>query len=354
MILVYCVGYFGADPPDASRNAALPLAFAGTMLGPVLADDLLTLHVFWELTSIASFLLVGQSGEQREERRAAGQALLVAVLGGLAMLLGFVLLGAFIKSAELPFDPWLPAAMVAPTPVSAYLHAASMVEAGVYLVARLTPGFADAAVGWAPIAVVGVGTMLLGGWRALRETDLKRVLAFGTVSQLGFLMVLLGTGTPTATLAGIAMLLAHGLFRAPLFLSVGAIDHATGTRDLRRLSGAIVVDFPGPGHRRRDRGPVHRRRRRGEPGAGHPLRPRAGRRGGRTGQPTARGGRGRMNEDWFLPGTGRNHRDPSLLLELTTRVLFPTVLVFSRYLLFVGHYGPGGGFSGGPDRGRPR
>lgn len=268
VILWYCVGYFGPDSPQASRTAALLLAFAGAMLGLVLAADLLTLYVFWELTSVASFLLVGQAGAEPAERRAAVQALLVTVFGGLAMLLGFVLLGqaagtfvineiladppqgglvpvalplillgAFTKSAQLPFHPWLPAAMVAPTPVSAYLHAASMVKAGVYLVARLAPGFADQMVWWLPVVVFGLGTMMVGGWRALAENDLKRLLAFGTVSQLGFLIVLFGAGSRTAGLAGITMLLAHGLFKAPLFLTVGTIDHATGTRDVRKLSG---------------------------------------------------------------------------------------------------------------------
>ncbi|GEC21056.1 Na+/H+ antiporter subunit A [Pseudonocardia hydrocarbonoxydans] len=268
VILVYSAGYFGPTSEEATRSAALVLTFAGVMLGLVLADDLLTLYVFWELTSITSYLLVGQRGEKRESRRAALQALLVTVLGGLSMLLGFVLLGeaagtyriseiladpprggmvpvalllillgAFTKSAQLPFHPWLPAAMVAPTPVSAYLHAASMVKAGVYLVARLSPAFADLAVWWVPVVAVGIGTMVVGGWRALAETDLKRVLAFGTVSQLGFLMVLFGAGGRIAALAGIGMLLAHGLFKAPLFMIVGVIDHATGTRDLRRLSG---------------------------------------------------------------------------------------------------------------------
>ena len=200
------------------------------------------------------------------------QALLVTVFGGLVMLLGFVLLGeaagtyriseivalgqagaldgstvpvalllvlvgAFTKSAQLPFHPWLPAAMAAPTPVSAYLHAASMVKAGVYLVARLSPGVAERPVWWVPVVVFGLATMAVGGWRALAQTDLKRLLAFGTVSQLGFLMVLFGAGTRIAGVAGIAMLLAHGLFKAPLFLAVGIVDHATGTRDVRELSG---------------------------------------------------------------------------------------------------------------------
>jgi multicomponent Na+:H+ antiporter subunit A len=271
LILVYGIGYFG-DDREAGRNAALLLAFAGVMLGLVLADDLLTLYVFWELTSVTSFLLVGQRGDARENRSAALQALLVTVFGGLVMLLGLVLLGeaagtyriseivalgqagglrggsvtlalalilvgALTKSAQLPFHPWLPAAMAAPTPVSAYLHAASMVKAGVYLVARLAPGFADRPVFWVPTVVLGLGTMAVGGWRALAQHDLKRLLAFGTVSQLGFLMMLFGAGTRVAGTAGIAMLLAHGLFKAPLFLVTGTVDHATGTRDVRRLSG---------------------------------------------------------------------------------------------------------------------
>ncbi|MFC5995225.1 hydrogen gas-evolving membrane-bound hydrogenase subunit E [Pseudonocardia hispaniensis] len=268
LILAYSGSYFGRKSRDAPRTAALLLFFAGVMLGLVLADDLLTLYVFWELTSIASFLLVGQSGEHRANRRAAVQALLVTVFGGLAMLLGIVLLGdaagtyriseivavpptgptvtaalvlillgALTKSAQLPFHPWLPAAMAAPTPVSAYLHAASMVKAGVFLVARLSPAFAERAVWWVPIVVLGLCTMLVGGWRALHETDLKRLLAFGTVSQLGFLMVLFGAGGRIAAMAGLALLLGHGLFKAPLFLVVGIVDTITGTRDVGKLSG---------------------------------------------------------------------------------------------------------------------
>jgi multicomponent Na+:H+ antiporter subunit A len=238
------------------------------MLGLVLSDDLLLLYVFWELTSVTSWLLIGFDDESPVSRRAAQQALLVTTLGGLVMLLGLVLLtqsagttslsavladpprgpavgvalvlvlvGAFTKSAQVPFHPWLPAAMAAPTPVSAYLHAAAMVKAGVYLVARLAPAFAVVPP-WRPLVLgVGLATMVVGGWRALRQTDLKRLLAFGTVSQLGFLMVLLGAGTYEAAVAGAALLLAHGLFKASLFLSVGVIDHETGTRDLRELSG---------------------------------------------------------------------------------------------------------------------
>lgn len=268
LVFVYCAQYFSARAPGLGRFAAVLTGFAGAMLGLVLADDVLLLYVFWELTSVTSFLLIGYSDEDEESRRAAVQALLVTTFGGLLMLLGLivlsieagttslsaiiadppsgtatsvalvlVLLGAFTKSAQVPFHPWLPAAMAAPTPVSAYLHAAAMVKAGVYLVARLAPAFADVDV-WRPlVVVVGLATMLVGGWRALRQTDLKRLLAFGTVSQLGFLLVLVGAGTREAALAGAAVLLAHGLFKACLFLTVGVIDHETGSRDVRVLSG---------------------------------------------------------------------------------------------------------------------
>ncbi|WP_277954179.1 hydrogen gas-evolving membrane-bound hydrogenase subunit E [Saccharopolyspora soli] len=268
LVLVYSDAYFSPGSGAAKRSAPLLLAFAGAMLGLVLADDLITVYVFWELTTICSFLLVGQAGISRESRRSALQALMITSLGGLVMLLGFVVLGesagtyriselianppggtavavaavlilvgAFTKSAQLPFHNWLPAAMVAPTPISAYLHAASMVKAGVFLVARLGPVFLGVPQWWLPAVVIGLATMLLGGWRALHECDLKKLLAYGTVSQLGFLMVLFGAGTRTAAIAGATMLLAHGMFKATLFLVVGIIDHQTGTRDIRELSG---------------------------------------------------------------------------------------------------------------------
>jgi multicomponent Na+:H+ antiporter subunit A len=268
LVLVYCAWYFPGDRQGLGRFAGVLTGFTGAMLGLVLADDLILLYVFWELTSVTSYLLIGHDDEDPESRRAAQQALLVTAFGGLTMLAGFVLLsqaagtsslsalladppsggmvpaglvlvlvGAFTKSAQVPFHPWLPSAMAAPTPVSAYLHAAAMVKAGVYLVARLAPAFAVVPL-WRPVVLtVGLATMLVGGWRALRQTDLKRLLAFGTVSQLGFLMVLFGAGTAEAALAGAALLLAHGLFKAALFLSVGVVDHATGTRDMRELSG---------------------------------------------------------------------------------------------------------------------
>ena len=268
LALLYSRWYFAPDRPDLGRFCGWLTAFAGAMLGLVLADNLFLLYVCWELTSVTSYLLIGFEDERVEARRAALQALLVTSLGGLAMLAGLVLLGqaagtwslhellarpprgaaaeaglalvlvgAFAKSAQVPLHGWLPAAMAAPTPVSAYLHAAAMVKAGVYLVARLAPAFASVGF-WRP-AVVGVGlaSMLVGGWRALRQHDLKLLLAHGTVSQLGFLMVLFGLGLPEATAAGVALLLAHALYKATLFLVVGVVDHQAGTRDLRRLTG---------------------------------------------------------------------------------------------------------------------
>ncbi|MFE5670834.1 Na+/H+ antiporter subunit A [Agromyces sp. NPDC056523] len=268
LVLLYCTWYFRDDEPALGRFAALLLAFAGVMLGLVTSDDVYVLFTFWEATSVLSYLLIAHDAGKREARGAALQALTVTTFGGLTMLVGIVLLavaggttsvselvadpvpgvagevaialvlvGAISKSALVPFHFWLPAAMAAPTPVSAYLHAAAMVKAGVYLVALLAPGYADLAV-WHPI-VIGLGalTMLVGGWRALRQTDLKLLLAYGTVSQLGFLVMVVGQGTRDAALAGTALLLAHALFKAALFLTVGIVDHAAGTRDWRRLSG---------------------------------------------------------------------------------------------------------------------
>lgn len=267
LIFGYAARYFGPRS-DLGPFAGILLAFSGAMLGLVLADNLLLLYVCWELTSITSYILIGFENEKGSARAAALQALLITSAGGLAMLGGFVLLGqaagtyqisalladppsgalatagvflallgAFTKSAQAPFHSWLPSAMIAPTPVSAYLHSATMVKAGVYLVARLAPAFALVA-GWRPLLVgVGVATMLLGGYRALRQHDLKLVLAYGTISQLGLLMTLLGAGTAEATLAGCLLLLAHGAFKATLFMVVGVVDHQAHTRDLRQLSG---------------------------------------------------------------------------------------------------------------------
>jgi len=268
LVLVYCSKYFSDSEPGMGRFAAILLAFAGAMYGLVLADDVYLLFVLWEATTVFSYLLIGHYTGKKTSRSAALQALLVTTIGGLAMLVGLVLLaaetgtssiagiieaaprgglatvaimlvlaGALSKSAVFPFHFWLPAAMAAPTPVSAYLHAAAMVKAGIYLLARFAPGFSDMP-GWREVIVVlGVTTMLLGGWTALRQFDLKLLLAYGTVSQLGFLTVVVGYGGSTAALAGLALLLAHALFKSTLFLTVGVIDHDAGTRDLRKLSG---------------------------------------------------------------------------------------------------------------------
>ncbi len=276
LVLGYCAEYFDDDEPGLGLFAGSLVAFAGAMLALVTSDDMLILYLAWEATTVLSYLLIGHKPEDRPSRAAAQQALVVTTLGGLAMLVGIIiigehegtyrlseviaratsetaptlagnpviavavfllLLGGLSKSALFPFHFWLPGAMAAPTPVSAYLHAAAMVKAGIYLIARLAPAYATAPIWRWTVLVLGGGTMILGAYRALRQHDLKLLLAYGTVSQLGFLVVLVGTGTQQAALAGVTMLAAHALYKGALFLSVGAIDHATGTRDLRRLTG---------------------------------------------------------------------------------------------------------------------
>ncbi|PVU83104.1 Na+/H+ antiporter subunit A [Cellulomonas sp. WB94] len=268
LVLVYCAAYFSVSATGLGRFGGVLVAFAGAMLGLVTADDTLLLFVFWELTTVLSYLLIGHYNDRKVARRASMQAIVITTAGGLTMLVGIILIGhaagthslsatlanpphgpavtagvvcllvgAATKSALIPLHFWLPAAMAAPTPVSAYLHAAAMVKAGVYLVARFAPAYADLAVWQVIVLTLGCGTMLLGGYRALRQHDLKLVLAFGTVSQLGLLVLLVGLGTRAAALAGLALLGAHAMFKAALFLVVGVVDAATGTRDLRRLSG---------------------------------------------------------------------------------------------------------------------
>ncbi|MGY6501668.1 MAG: hydrogen gas-evolving membrane-bound hydrogenase subunit E [Acidimicrobiales bacterium] len=268
LVFAYSGSYF-PERPDLGRFAMLLCAFSGAMLGLVLADNILLLFVFWELTSVTSYLLIGFDDLKESSRKAALQALMITGGGGLAMLAGLVIIGqqagtwsmaeiladpptegaviswavllllagAFTKSAQVPFHMWLPGAMAAPTPVSAYLHSATMVKAGVYLIARFSPAFADVGM-WRPLtAAFGVATMLWGGYRALRQHDLKLVLAFGTISQLGFLVALFGWGSSKLLFAATAMLFAHALFKAALFMVVGIIDHQAHSRDLRRLSG---------------------------------------------------------------------------------------------------------------------
>ncbi len=267
LVLVYSRWYFSPQA-GLGRFAGTLTAFAGSMLGLVLADNLLLLYVFWELTSVTSYLLIGFEDHKGSARAAALQAILVTGSGGLVMLAGFVLLGeaagsyslsglladppsggsvavalvlvlvgAVTKSAQVPFHFWLPGAMAGPTPVSTYLHSATMVKGGVYLVARFAPAFA-VVVPWRPVVLgLGLASLFLGGYRALRQHDIKYLLAYGTISQLGLMMVLFGVGIPEATVAGAALLVAHGAFKATLFMVVGVIDHQAHTRDLRMLDG---------------------------------------------------------------------------------------------------------------------
>ena len=276
LVQVYAFQYFPKDREGVHRLAGLLLVFTAAMLGLVTSANLLMLFVAWELTSITSYLLIGWTDKDPKARASALQALLTTGLGGIAMLGGFVLigqaagtydlaslaarpptgkavevglvlvlLGAFTKSAQFPFSAWLPGAMVAPTPVSAFLHSATMVKAGVYLIARFAPIFAAQGI-WRPLVLtVGLLTMLTGGWHALHQYDLKRILAYGTVSQLGFMVVLFGAGVPEATAAGVIVLLAHALFKAGLFLVVGVIDHQAHTRDIRHL-GRYGPGWGGP------------------------------------------------------------------------------------------------------------
>ncbi|MDO4888941.1 MAG: Na+/H+ antiporter subunit A [Actinomycetaceae bacterium] len=271
LVLVYSGRYFGKNASYLGRFGAVFLAFAGAMLGLVVSDSTIAMYIFWELTTIFSFLLIGHYSDRSSSRRAALQAIVVTTTGGLAMLAGFVVLGesrggsyslaqivdaaqdgrlevsptaavlilvgAMSKSALIPFHFWLPAAMAAPTPVSAYLHAAAMVKAGVYLIARLSPGLAGVPAWRGTVVAVGAATLIVGGYRALKQHDLKLILAFGTVSQLGLITLMVGYGSAQLALAGLMMLTAHALFKSALFLAVGNVDLAMGTRDLRKLSG---------------------------------------------------------------------------------------------------------------------
>jgi len=273
LVFVYAWGDFD-HREGLGRFTAHLVMFSGAMFGLVVADNLLLLFVFWELTSITSYLLIGFQDDSAAARAGALQALLVTGVGGLAMLggivlvaqagdtyslsdlladppstvaagtgLALVLVGAFTKSAQFPFHFWLPGAMAAPTPVSAYLHSATMVKAGIYLIARFAPVYAALLTWWRPTMVtVGLVTMLVGGWRALAQRDLKLLLAQGTVSQLGFIVILVGVGIPELTFAGMAMILAHAVFKAALFMVAGIVDHQAHTRDIQRLSrlGAVM------------------------------------------------------------------------------------------------------------------
>ncbi len=270
LVVLYARYYLAEDDPPA-RFFAYLLAFMGAMLGIVLADNLILLMVFWELTSLTSFLLIGFWRHRADARQGARMALTVTGAGGLCLLGGMVvlghivgsysldvvlasgatiradplypvalvliLLGAFAKSAQFPFQFWLPHAMAAPTPVSAYLHSATMVKAGVFLLARLYPALGGSELWFYLVAGTGLVTLTLGAAFAIFQQDLKGLLAYSTISHLGLITLLFGLDSPLAVVAGIFHILNHAAFKASLFMAAGIIDHETGSRDMRQLNG---------------------------------------------------------------------------------------------------------------------
>jgi len=272
LVIIYSRFYLDRDDP-MGRFFAFLLLFQGAMLGIVISDNILLLVVFWELTSLSSFLLIGYWHHLPEGRQGARMALVVTAGGGLLLMAGMLLLGqaagsyeltdilqrgdaikasalyvpilllvlgaAFTKSAQFPFHFWLPHAMAAPTPVSAYLHSATMVKAGVFLLARLWPVLSGTELWFGIVATTGLVTMLIGAWIALFKDDLKGILAHSTVSHLGLMTMLLGFGTRYAVIACMFHILNHATFKAALFMSAGIVDHETGTRSLRRLGGLL-------------------------------------------------------------------------------------------------------------------
>lgn len=269
-IITYSGGYLNGHRHQG-RFFAFMLMFMGSMLGLVLADNIITLFVFWELTSITSFLLIGFNHNKAASRRAAIQALVVTGGGGLLLLFGLLMIfgvsghselsalltdqnvlrdsplylmilllvlgGAFTKSAQVPFHFWLPNAMEAPTPVSAYLHSATMVKAGIYLLARMSPVLNGTPEWNLILPIFGGMTLLTGAIMALRQTDMKQMLAYTTLGSLGMLVMLLGLSEKVAILAALLFLVAHSFYKGGLFMVVGAIDHESGTRDLTEVSG---------------------------------------------------------------------------------------------------------------------
>ncbi|UWQ51163.1 monovalent cation/H+ antiporter subunit A [Leisingera caerulea] len=270
LIILYARFYLSREDPMGQFYSYL-LLFQGAMVGIVLSDNILLLLVFWELTSLSSFLLIGYWKHLPEGRQGARMALAVTGSGGLAMIAGMlilghiagsydlsvilqnkdaiqasplylpalilILLGAFTKSAQFPFHFWLPHAMAAPTPVSAYLHSATMVKAGLFLMARLWPVLAGTPEWFYIVATTGLVTMLLGAVIALFKDDLKALLAFSTVSHLGLITMLLGFGTKFAAVAAVFHIINHATFKAALFMTAGIVDHEAGTRDIKRLGG---------------------------------------------------------------------------------------------------------------------
>jgi len=272
LVVLYAAWYL--DPADPARRFyVFLLLFMGAMLGVVLADNLVLLVVFWELTSLSSFLLIGYWHRRDDAREGARMALAVTGAGGLCLLAGvllvghivgsfkldavlaagdairahplyltalvLVLLGAFTKSAQVPFHFWLPHAMAAPTPVSAYLHSATMVKAGVFLLARMYPALGHSEPWFWIVSSVGLATLVLGAYIAIFKHDLKGLLAYSTISHLGLVTLLFGLDEPLAIVAGVFHIINHATFKAGLFMSAGIIDHETGTRDMRRINGLL-------------------------------------------------------------------------------------------------------------------
>ena len=269
-IHVYAHSYL-ADDKNRPRFFVFLSLFMGAMVGLVMSGSLLMMFVFWELTSLSSYLLIGYYHDKEKSRDSALQAMLITVMGGLFMLAGVILIGheagtfrfdelmsnpnlvlqspkaniilillaigAFTKSAQFPFHFWLPNAMEAPAPVSAYLHSTTMVKAGIFLLARLSPIFSGLPLWHVLLPLVGGFTMVFGATKAIMHTDLKKILAYTTVSALGIMVMLLGIGTTVAVQAAMIFVLAHALYKGTLFMVVGNIDHETGTRDVNELSG---------------------------------------------------------------------------------------------------------------------
>ncbi len=290
LVILYSIYYLSKERESLGHFYVYLLMFMGAMLGVVFSDNLMVLYLFWELTSISSFLLIAYWYHRRQSRYGAQKSMLITVTGGIGMLAGFimlstmmdtfsireiianvaaytdhtlfipamllVLLGAFTKSAQFPFHIWLPDAMEAPTPVSAYLHSATMVKAGIYLVARFTPVFGGDAVWFWVVSLVGMITLFWGSFNAVRQTDLKALLAYSTISQLGLIMSLLGIGSAAlyfdaadtasamysiAIFTALFHLVNHSTFKGALFMVVGIVDHETGTRDIRKLGGLMLL-----------------------------------------------------------------------------------------------------------------
>ncbi|PZO10556.1 MAG: monovalent cation/H+ antiporter subunit A [Lysobacteraceae bacterium] len=275
LLIVVYARYYLSEEDSMPRFFSYLLLFMGSMLGMVVAGNLILLAVFWELTSVSSFLLIGFWNHRSDAREGARMALAITGAGGLALLGGVIILGritgsyeldvvlasgpqilasplypaalvlvllaVFTKSAQFPFQFWLPHAMAAPTPVSAYLHSATMVKAGVFLLARLHPALAGSDLFFYLVSGIGAITLLVGSWHAIFQHDVKGLLAYSTISHLGLITLLFGLSTPMAVVAGLFHIMNHATFKASLFMAAGIIDHETGTRDMRRLGGLFKL-----------------------------------------------------------------------------------------------------------------